>query len=57
MALMSVDIRIKAREISKKVNYVELGADPNFQNEFLDATYFPHKNLGLFPSVTRLLQG
>ncbi len=56
MALMSVDIRRKAREISKKVNYVELGADPNFQNEFLDATYFPHKNLELFPSVIKLLR-
>ena len=56
MALMSVDVRRKAREISEKVGYVELGADANFQDEFLKATYFPHKNLELFPSVRRLLQ-
>jgi len=56
MALMSVDIRRKAREISEKVHYVELGADPDFQNEFLNATFLPHKNLELFPSVRRLLQ-
>ena len=56
MALMSVDVRRKAREISEKVHYVELGADANFQDEFLNATYFPHKNLELFPSVRRLMQ-
>jgi len=56
MALMSVDIRRKAREISEKVHYVELGADANFQDEFLNATYFPHKNLELFLSVRRLMQ-
>ena len=57
MALMSLDIKRKAGEISEKVNYIELGADPNFQNEFLNATYLPHRNLELFPRVTKLLQG
>jgi len=56
MALMSIGIRKKAEEISEKVHYIELGADSNFQNEFLNATYLPHKNLELFPSARRLLQ-
>jgi len=56
MALMSIEMRRKADEISKKVDYIELGADPNFQNDFLNATYLPHKNIDLFPSVRRLLQ-
>jgi len=56
MALMSIDMRRKAEEISGKVHYIELGADSNFQNEFLNATYLPHKNLELFPSVRRLLE-
>jgi len=56
MALMSIDMRRKAEEISEKVHYIELGADSNFQNEFLNATYLPHKNIELFPSVRRLLE-
>jgi len=56
MALMSLKMRRKAREISEKVHYIELGADANFQNEFLNATFLPHKNLELFPSVKRLLE-
>ena len=56
MALMSVDIRRKTREISEKFRYVELGADANFQDEFLNATHFPRKNLEFFPSVRRLMQ-
>jgi uncharacterized 2Fe-2S/4Fe-4S cluster protein (DUF4445 family) len=56
MALMSLKMRRKAGEISEKVHYIELGADANFQNEFLNATFLPHKNLELFPSVKRLLE-
>ena len=56
MALMSIDMRERAEEISEKVQYIELGADSNFQNEFLNATYLPHKDLELFPNIGRLLQ-
>ncbi|MEM0057899.1 MAG: ASKHA domain-containing protein [Candidatus Bathyarchaeia archaeon] len=57
MALISVEAREKADEISRKTRYVELAADQNFNKEFIDATLIPHKNLNKFPSVKRLLKG
>jgi uncharacterized 2Fe-2S/4Fe-4S cluster protein (DUF4445 family) len=55
MALLSVEAREEAEKIARFVEYVELGADPSFQNEFLKATYLPHKELDRFPSVAKLL--
>ncbi|MEM2440383.1 MAG: ASKHA domain-containing protein, partial [Candidatus Bathyarchaeia archaeon] len=57
MALISVKAREKANEISEKVRYLEMAADPNFNKEFIDATLIPHKNLNRFPSVKRFLKG
>jgi len=55
MALLSVDVREEAQKIARSVEYIELGADLNFQNEFLKATYLPHKELDRFPSVARIV--
>ena len=55
MALLSDEAREKAYEIAKRVEYVELGADPNFQNEFLRATYLPHREMERFPNVSQIL--
>jgi uncharacterized 2Fe-2S/4Fe-4S cluster protein (DUF4445 family) len=55
MALLSVEVREAAEKIAKSVVYVELGADSNFQNEFLKATYLPHQEPDRFPSVVKLL--
>jgi uncharacterized 2Fe-2S/4Fe-4S cluster protein (DUF4445 family) len=55
MALLSVEAREVAEKIARFVEYVELGADPNFQNEFLKATYLPHKEVDRFPSVAKLI--
>lgn len=56
MTLLSVEARRTAEEIAKKVEYVELGADPSFQTEFLKATYLPHREPERFPSVAALLK-
>ena len=45
MCLLSKDERTEAVEIARKIEYVELAADPNFQHEFLNALYIPHKNV------------
>jgi uncharacterized 2Fe-2S/4Fe-4S cluster protein (DUF4445 family) len=45
MALLSVNVRKEARELTKNLTYVELGAEPCFNEELVSATYFPHKNL------------
>jgi len=55
MALLSVEARDTAEEIAKRVEYVELGADPNFQDEFLKATHLPHHEIGRFPNVMKML--
>ena len=55
MALLSVAARKKAEDIAKRVKYVELGAEPDFQNEFVKATYFPHQQIARFPSVSKML--
>jgi len=57
IALLSLDARMTAEDLAKKIKYVELGADPAFQNEFLKATYLPHMELRRFPSVTAMLNG
>jgi len=55
MTLLSVDARRTAEDLAKRIEYVELGADPNFQEEFLKATYLPHRDLNRFPSVMAML--
>ncbi|MDW8048852.1 MAG: ASKHA domain-containing protein [Nitrososphaerota archaeon] len=55
MALLSSEVRREAERISRRVKYVELGADPSFQKEFLEATYLPHHEIERFPNVTKLL--
>lgn len=54
MALISKTQRRVAVSISRKVDYVELALDPDFQMEFALATCFPHKDLDRFPSFKNL---
>ena len=44
MCLLSKEERAEAAKIAQNMEYVELAADPNFQHEFLNALYIPHKN-------------
>jgi uncharacterized 2Fe-2S/4Fe-4S cluster protein (DUF4445 family) len=55
MALISKTQRQIAASISRKVDYVELALDPDFQREFALATCFPHRDLDRFPSVKNLI--
>jgi len=56
MALISKSIRLKAEEISRRVNYVELGAEPDFQNEFLNSQFIPYADLTKYPETTSILE-
>ncbi|MEM2111013.1 MAG: ASKHA domain-containing protein [Candidatus Bathyarchaeia archaeon] len=56
MTLLSVDVRKTAEMIAKHVEYLELGADSEFQDEFLKATYLPHREFERFPNVMELLE-
>lgn len=55
MALISKNERLKAELLSKKVEYVELSGRKDFQDEFMDAMFFPHSNLDYFPHVAKLI--
>jgi uncharacterized 2Fe-2S/4Fe-4S cluster protein (DUF4445 family) len=51
MALISRKARMEASELSKRVGYLELSADPLFGSEFASALFIPHRDLRRFPSV------
>jgi uncharacterized 2Fe-2S/4Fe-4S cluster protein (DUF4445 family) len=53
--LKSTALREVASKLAKDIRYFHLGNEPDFQKEFLDALYFPHRDLERFPSVKRLL--
>ncbi len=53
MALKSTSIRDLADRLSKKVEYVELAAEKDFQKEFAKAMFIPHRDLSVFPSVRK----
>ena len=55
MVLLSKDLRMQAESILKLINYHELAADPNFNNEFMNALPIPHADINRFPSVKELI--
>jgi uncharacterized 2Fe-2S/4Fe-4S cluster protein (DUF4445 family) len=56
MALKSVRIRDLAERLSKKVEYVELAAEKDFQTEFAMAMFLPHRDNDRFPNHGKLRQ-
>jgi uncharacterized 2Fe-2S/4Fe-4S cluster protein (DUF4445 family) len=54
MALISKKLRETAAVISRRVDYVELASEPDFQEEFTSAMFFPHKDLNRFNSIKKL---
>lgn len=56
MALISREERRKAEEISQRVRYYELAADPRFEKEFIDSLHLPHRNLTRYPVTVDLLR-
>jgi len=55
MALLNRDKRREADEIARKVEYLELTIEKEFQKEFLDAMYFPHKK-DIFPHLRGIVK-
>lgn len=56
MALASKAARKTVEEISKEIKYVELGNDPNFQNELMNSYFLPYADLSKYPRTSRLLK-
>lgn len=51
MSLLSHDAFMKTREIYKNITYVDLSSEPNYMDEYVASLFFPHTDLGRFPSV------
>jgi len=49
--LLNKDLRKKAQDLLKKIQYVEIATKKEFQMEYAEAMYFPHRKLDLFPSL------
>jgi len=56
MALISREVMRAAEVLSRKIRYIELAVDSDFEKEFFNALAFPHKELSRFPSVKRQLR-
>ena len=57
MALLSKEARETSDEIGKIVHYIELAAEPGFEEEYINAMYFPHLDLKRFPDIMKALKG
>ncbi|NHJ24579.1 MAG: DUF4445 domain-containing protein [Candidatus Lokiarchaeota archaeon] len=49
--LLNRDLRDKAHQLLKSINYVEIAVQQNFQKEYAESMYFPHLKLNYFPSL------
>ena len=56
LALRSMEVREKAEQVAKRIEYIELAANLHFSRELADALYLPHKDATRFPSVCSLAE-
>jgi uncharacterized 2Fe-2S/4Fe-4S cluster protein (DUF4445 family) len=49
--LVNKDSRLKAEELLKQIQYIEIATNKEFQKEYAEAMYFPHLNLDYFSSL------
>ena len=56
IALLNVDKRKEADEVARKVEYLELTIEPDFENQFAQAMYFPHME-DAFPHLRGIFPG
>jgi len=51
MGLLSHEAFLKAHDISKNITYIDLSSEPNYMDEYIASLFFPHTDIGRFPSV------
>lgn len=56
MCLVSEEAKKLVEEISKKIGYLELGIDPDFQKTFLNSHIIPYADLDEFPETSKILR-
>jgi uncharacterized 2Fe-2S/4Fe-4S cluster protein (DUF4445 family) len=55
MALLSRGARMEARNISRRIEYIELATMREYNQAFMDALLLPHRDLSLFPRTVKRL--
>jgi len=55
MILLDRRARSEALRVARRIEYVELAAEPTFEDIFFGAMYLPHHDLSLFPEVASRL--
>ena len=51
MSLLSRDAFKKTYGIHQNITYIDLSSEPNYMDEYIASLFFPHTDLGRFPSV------
>ncbi|MDO8525088.1 MAG: ASKHA domain-containing protein, partial [Candidatus Omnitrophota bacterium] len=51
MSLLSTEAFLKTDEIYKGITYIDLSSEPSYMDEYIASLFFPHTDLGRFPSV------
>lgn len=53
LMLLSDKARAEALDLADRMTYIELSVDNDFMDEFMAASFLPHTNLDLFPSLAK----
>jgi len=56
LALLNIDERYEAEEISVKAVFIELATHPMFVKEYMNSMYLPYKRLDKYPRTMNLLK-
>jgi uncharacterized 2Fe-2S/4Fe-4S cluster protein (DUF4445 family) len=56
LGLLSEKNRALVETIAAKMTYLELNAEPGYMNEYTGSLFFPHTDIGLFPTVKKILE-
>ena len=51
MVLLSHDLIARADVVRKNITYLDLSSEPNYMDEYVASLFFPHTDMGRFPSV------
>lgn len=51
MSLLSHEAFAKTRDIAKSLTYLDLSSEPKYMDEYVASLFFPHTDIGRFPSV------
>ncbi|GAW93054.1 ferredoxin [Calderihabitans maritimus] len=57
LSLISQEAWQEAHELAKKMTYLELSVGTDFMEEFVSASFLPHTDLSLFPSLVHAVSG